>query len=72
MISLVNIIGVLLLVLSVYLFRLGLKHEGVSGSGQYINNIKIIGGSILLCILGAGLSFSSKSMCEIFGVLCWL
>lgn len=69
-ISTINIIGVIIMIVSVCLFRWGLEYKGVSGAGQYINNVKIVGGAVLLFILGFALSLSSKSACEVFGVLC--
>lgn len=70
MISLVNILGVVLIFISVYLFKIGIEYKDDPGPGRYLTNISIIGGSVLLFILAIGFTFSSKSMCEIFGVLC--
>lgn len=63
-----KISGVLLIVLGVYIFRIGLKYDD-SDSG-HLMNVKLIGSSVLLVIGGIALIFTSKTMCEIIGIFC--
>lgn len=60
--------GILLLVLGIYIFKIGLKYDD-SNSG-HLMNVKLIGSAVLLVIGGIALALTNKTMCEIFGVLC--
>lgn len=63
-----KITGILLILSGFYLFRLGLRYDD-SDSGNLMN-VKLIGSAVLLFIGGIALVFTSKSMCDIFGVFC--
>ena len=63
-----KISGVLLIFIGIYLLKIGLKYE--DGDSGHLMNIKLIGIAVLLFIGGVALCFTSKSLCEIFGILC--
>lgn len=64
-----NLLGLLIIMISFLLFRVGLRYKD-SGYGARLTNIRLIGAAALLFIGGIALVFTSKSMCEIFGVFC--
>jgi len=63
-----KLIGLILTLGCIYLFRVGIKYDD-SDSG-HLMNIKLIGISILLFIGGLALCFTTKTPCEIFGIFC--
>lgn len=64
-----NVLGMVLLGLSVWLFRAGIRYRDDSESG-FVTNIQLIGSSLLLLIIAIGFLTSTKTICEILGVLC--
>lgn len=60
--------GILLIILGIYLFKLGISYE--DKDSFHLINVKLIGSSILLFIGGIVLMLTSSTMCEIFGVFC--
>lgn len=64
-----KVAGILLIGISLWLFRMGIRFND-SGHGARLTNVRLIGGAILLFIGGITLCFTTKTLCEIFGVLC--
>lgn len=63
-----KLIGVLIIILGLFAFRLGIKYK--DSGGTKISNVDLIGGAILLFVMGVGFLLSDKTLCEIFNVFC--
>lgn len=64
-----KLFGIFVIALSLYLIRCGLRWSD-SGYGKYLSNITLIGSGLLLLILGVSLILTTKSICELFDLLC--
>lgn len=64
----IRLFGIILIIVGIYFFKTGLKYN--DKLGYNLMNIKIVGVSILLFIGGLTLLFTSKSLCDILGIIC--
>ena len=64
-----KILGLLLLFLSYKSLIYGFRFKD-GGYGAKLTNVRAIGVSLLLLVLAIASLFTSKSFCQIFGVLC--
>jgi hypothetical protein len=63
-----KLFGVILVFIGIYFFKTGLKYD--DKVGHNLMNNRMIGIAVLLFIGGSAIIFSSKSLCEIFGIFC--
>lgn len=68
---LTKVVALAILLISFYIFILGVKYKEQEKSAAYLTRINIFGTSILLGILGYYLLRSEKSLCELFSVFCY-
>ena len=63
-----KLLGLVLFITGIYLFKLGLKIDDFKGA--HLMNIRLIGSALLLFVGGVALIVTEKKLCEIFGVFC--
>ena len=64
-----KLLGLILVLIGVFIIRTGLRYKD-SGHGGRLTNINLIGSGLLLLLGGIVFFFTSKSLCEIFGIFC--
>ena len=64
-----KILGLILLFLSYRSFVYGIKFKD-TGHGAKLTNVRAIGVSLLLLIIGIAALFTDKTFCEVFNIFC--
>lgn len=66
-----KVIACVIILFAAYLFYHGIRYrESSKGASAYMTQVRFIGSSILVGMLGYYLFKSDKSLCELFAIFC--